>query len=403
MSLINTVLQDLDQRQGMAAPDGKLPPQQVRVVQPEKKGREWFWRTVAALMIAALGWVGWVVYQLQPRTLATELAFKAAEDAKRGAAAPVVAAAPVKPAEKEDQKAVPPASATEKQAAAPRVDKTATPDSQPSPAVRMELFKLAFSIDTPFAQRPRGATAGSKAGGGSSPAAAIAPSKASTQTALAPSAASPAAESAPAAGATAPRVEKRDRARSPADRAESEFRRGVGLLNQGRISEAEEALAGALAIDPSHAAARQALVALSIEQRRYEDARRLLQEALALNPDQPQFAMVLARLFAERREYPAALDTLAGVKSTVAGGAEYNALMGAVLQRLSRHREAVDAFQIALRAAPQNGASWVSLGISLEALQRKPEAADAFRRAVATGTLGADVRAYAEQRARQLQ
>jgi MSHA biogenesis protein MshN len=53
-------------------------------------------------------------------------------------------------------------------------------------------------------------------------------------------------------------------------------------------------------------------------------------------------------------------------------------------------------------AGPQNGVSWVGLGISLEALQRRTEAADAFRRAVATGTLTAEVKNYAEQRARAL-
>jgi hypothetical protein len=42
------------------------------------------------------------------------------------------------------------------------------------------------------------------------------------------------------------------------------------------------------------------------------------------------------------------------------------------------------------------------LGISLEAMNRRPEAAEAYRRGIATGSLTADVLAYAEQRAQQL-
>ena len=61
------------------------------------------------------------------------------------------------------------------------------------------------------------------------------------------------------------RVEKREQVLSPEDRAEAEFRRGVGLLNQGRVSESEEAFGAALAVYPAHEAARQALVAVGLE------------------------------------------------------------------------------------------------------------------------------------------
>jgi hypothetical protein len=40
-------------------------------------------------------------------------------------------------------------------------------------------------------------------------------------------------------------VERKDRTRSAAERAEAEFRRGAALLNQGRVGEAEELFAAA--------------------------------------------------------------------------------------------------------------------------------------------------------------
>jgi MSHA biogenesis protein MshN len=76
------------------------------------------------------------------------------------------------------------------------------------------------------------------------------------------------------------RVQKVDRTRGPDERAEAEFRRGATLLNQGRVSEAEESFAAALAISPAHESARQALVVLYLEHRRIDEARRLLQEGL---------------------------------------------------------------------------------------------------------------------------
>jgi len=186
-------------------------------------------------------------------------------------------------------------------------------------------------------------------------------------------------------------------------RAEAEFRRGATLLNQGRAGEAEESFGTALSAYPGHEAARQALVAMHLEQRRIDEARRLLQEGVALNPANARFASVLARIFIERQDYAAALEVVNGVRVSEQASPELQSARGTALQRLGRHAEAADAFQASLRSEPQNGAAWVGFGISLESLGRKSEAAEAFRRAAATGTLSTEVRGYAEQRARQLQ
>jgi predicted negative regulator of RcsB-dependent stress response len=108
--------------------------------------------------------------------------------------------------------------------------------------------------------------------------------------------------------------------------------------------------------------------------------------------------VALARIQVDRRNYEAALQTLEQAKVAGQGNADYHALRGAVLQRLTRHAEAADAYRQALNSGPQSGASWVGLGISLEALGSRPEAAEAFRRGIATGALAADVKGYAEQR-----
>jgi MSHA biogenesis protein MshN len=197
-------------------------------------------------------------------------------------------------------------------------------------------------------------------------------------------------------------IDKRDRVRSAADNAEAHFRRAALLLNHGRVSEAEDQLVAALLADPAHAAARQTYVALLLEQRRIDVARRLLQEALAINPAQATFALGLARIHAEQRDYVAALEVMDHAGS-VARNAEFQALRGAVLQRLNRHGEAVDAYENAIRGGTQPATTWVGFGISLEALGRRPEAAQAYRRALAGGPIAPEAREYAESRARALE
>jgi len=92
MSLINKVLRDLDGRNAGATE--RPPSPAVKPVDGKTHGHEWFWRTVAGLVLIALGWVGWVVYQIQPRPIATELAQQAAERAAKRAA-PTLAQAPL--------------------------------------------------------------------------------------------------------------------------------------------------------------------------------------------------------------------------------------------------------------------------------------------------------------------
>jgi MSHA biogenesis protein MshN len=376
MSIINKMLQELDRRHARSAPPGQSLHPEVRAVRSGRGAGEWFWRTVAALMLVAAAWTLWVVYQLQPRSIATELAQRAAEDSRRRAVAVPVRQGPESEAPLTvAAAAVPPPMPAETLAEKPAPEKLAAP---------IEMLRLALTIDTPLAPRAPQPLA-------------PAPAAQRVRVAAAPK---PRAEPVRAAPT---HIEKRERDRSPADRAENHFRRAAQMLERGRVPDAQDALHAALAADPGHQAARQTLVALFIEQGRIEDARRHLQEGLAFNRGYAPFSVALARIHVDRGEYPAALEVLDTAAQAGRGNPDYHALHGAVLQRLGRHGPAADAYRQALGAAPQSGATWVALGISLEAQGNLPEAAEAFRRGVASGSLARDVRAYAEQRARQLQ
>lgn len=399
MSVINRMLQELDRRQGLAV-DGAAPAPEVRAVAaPISREREWFWRLVAALMVGALCWVAWVAWQLQPRDLVTEKAILAAEDARRGSAAAIADAESAK-----EQ-----AGGTAQEA---RTEARAAPPVEP---MRLETAMQAPSVREPASAAPK-------------PTVAAAPAPAPTASVSLAPAAITAKPAAPAANSAAPvaqqgklgldvpqariiappaqqsgRVVKQSRVLTSAEKADAEFRRAVGLLGQGRGSDAEELLAAAIAIDPAHEPARQALVALRLESRRIDDARRLLQEGLAINPANVQFATVLARILAERRDYAAALEAMQGAAgAAAAGNADYQVLRATVLQRLKRHADAVEAYQAALRIQGLNAQVWIGLGISLEALGKRSEAAQSFRHALEVGALSEDLRSFAEQRERAL-
>jgi tetratricopeptide (TPR) repeat protein len=364
VSVINKMLQDLDRRSAIGTDGPQVAAQPVKAVAAARQGHEWFWRVLAVLVMISLGWVGWVAYQIQPRPLVTPLALMVAQKST-----PVI---PEKPATAPVAVPVPVALAQA---------------SNPEPVRPAETFRLARSIETPIAE-PRARPAEPRA----RPAAAEA-KKPEMQ---------PVAAAEPAAPATKALVDKRDRSKGKNEAAEAHFRSAAALLNQARVSEAEEQLAAALQADPSHVPARQAYVALLLEQHRVSNALRLLQEAVDANPAQPTFSLGLARIYAEQREYAAALAVL-DKSGPAARGAEFQVLRAAVLQRLGRHAEAVSTYQEVLQKSAQPGGTWTGLGISLEAVGRRSEAAQAYHHALAAGLLPAELRDYAEARIKALQ
>ena len=169
------------------------------------------------------------------------------------------------------------------------------------------------------------------------------------------------------------------------------------------MAEAIDGYTATLQLDPRHAAARQALVGLLLENHRIDEAQQLLQDGLGLNPDRLAYVILLARIQVERGDLQGAHDLLQKYAGSAAGDAEYHAFDAALLQRLGRHKEAVAAYQAALKLAPRAGLWWMGLGISLQADKRSAEALDAFRRAKSVGGLSPDLVAFVDQRMKQLQ
>lgn len=211
----------------------------------------------------------------------------------------------------------------------------------------------------------------------------------------------PAARPAPAKLSGPPLIEKSVSVGSPRERAESEYRKALAALNQGRQAEAVDGLRDALKQDATHVVPRQLLLKLLFESKRFDEAVELLQEGVRLQPTQISWTMSLARLQVDRGDLPGAWQTLQASLATAANSADYQGFAAHVLQRLGRHKESVEYYQAATRLAPGEGRWWLGLGLALEADGRAAEAREAMLRAKASGTLGAELLNLVEQKLRQ--
>lgn len=370
MSLINRMLQDLEQRR-VDVTAGAAMHDQVRAVAPEPGRIHAAWWLVLLLAVSLLAMAGWLWLRPVP-------------------VAPRATADPVKLTLKlaSGLRLVPPL--------AQESSSTDARSTDPVPVPAAEL-KTEVRSDPHSEQRI---------------------DRIAARTVAAPELVTVSPPSVPAALPIAPRagtldstvpanLNKQVRELTPKQRAENEYRRATSLIQQGKNPEAVAELEQALQTDPLHTAARQTLVGLLLEDKRQDEAIRKLQEGLNLDAAQPGLAMILARLQVEKGELRPALDTLQRSLPFAANHADYQAFLAALLQRDKRHKDAIDHYIIALRDAPQNGAQtglwWMGLGISLQAENRVAEAQDAYGHAKAANTLSAELQAFVNQRLGQLQ
>ena len=189
---------------------------------------------------------------------------------------------------------------------------------------------------------------------------------------------------------------------SPQQQADAEYRKGLQVRQAGRVPEALTAFEASLKTNERHQQARLALAALLLDNGQAGAAERVLTAGLALKPVDVTFAMALARMQVEREQLAQAVDTLHGYLAQADDNADYQAFYAALLQRQQRHKEALNHYQLALRLQPRNGLWLMGYAISLQALERKEDASLAYRQALATQTLSPELSGFVQQKLNQL-
>jgi len=193
-------------------------------------------------------------------------------------------------------------------------------------------------------------------------------------------------------------VKKRARPLTRAELAELDYGKAVSELQAGHQALGESTLRAALAHDPGHIKARELLVGLLIRGGRIDEAGGLLRQGLEFYPGHTPFAKLYARILVEQGNVAGAVKVLDGALPDVAMEPDYHAFRAALYQRLKQHSRAVAIYRQVVKARPDAGVWWMGLAISLEAQGEASDALQAFRRAAVSGGLNADLQKYVQGR-----
>jgi MSHA biogenesis protein MshN len=185
--------------------------------------------------------------------------------------------------------------------------------------------------------------------------------------------------------------------------AEARHREAAGALTRGEPRTAEQGFREALALNPRHHAAREALVVLLLDQARFDEAQALLDEGVALASDRVAFRRLGARLDLARGQPGRALLRLEASPPSVAADPEYHGLLGSAYQRLARHEEAARVYQGLTQLQPAEPHWWAAYGLSRDALGDRAGALAAYAQARQLGGLDPRVLEHINRRTAALQ
>ena len=399
MSLINKLLQDLERRQISEVPEERLPGNLRSVVLPPRPPRYGLVIGATFLLTAALG--GAWIYMSARLTAAPELV-------QRQATPPAVVAALVpppqvpkstEPAAKEIEIARPEVLAAPKAAVPPvPAELKAKPVAEPAVEVKAAVPKSAAMPQAAASKAPVPKPAAMpqvvEAKAAPTPPAAVVrtPSSAGDPVATADVAAKP------DDGLNLRMV----KTVNSQQLSENLYKQAVSMVQQGKSKDARPLLRKVIEVTPTHVSARQMLASLMVEGGSIGEASALLREGVKLSPEQAGLRVNLARLQLESADTDAAMATLEQGLGTAGDDAQLHAFYAVLLQRSSRHDEAVKHYLVALRSDPSMPNWLVGLGISLQSVGRESDAGDAYLRARDSGRLPAPLASFVDTRLAQL-
>jgi hypothetical protein len=111
----------------------------VAARKPQKMIGEWFWRFLAVVMLVTVGWVLWIINQINPQPLITIAGVEAAANARasQDAKGKITPAGSVRAGSAQAEAAKPPTA----------------PAEAKEPPVNVERLRFADSIETPIPER----------------------------------------------------------------------------------------------------------------------------------------------------------------------------------------------------------------------------------------------------------
>lgn len=169
-------------------------------------------------------------------------------------------------------------------------------------------------------------------------------------------------------------------------------------LRKGDDKQAIVALEGLLKAEPDNHIARKKLAALLFANGQDTQARSLLQQGLQNDPGRTDIRQMLARLYMQQQQPEAAFKLLSEYTADAMQDTDFVALRASLAQQLDKHSEARLDYQALVEAQQDNPQWWLGLAICEDKLGAANQALLAYRKVIALQQISPAVSEFSAQR-----
>ncbi|MCL1042796.1 tetratricopeptide repeat protein [Shewanella marisflavi] len=386
MSVINTMLKDLDKRQQSHGLDElPVPPLQYR--QAPQSRLPWLLLLLLSLSLLVLGYFAWARFGALERTnLALQQDNQAlTQEIAAGNNNPVVgeealASSGVEPSAKEEPSANKEPSAQEEPSAnkEPLAKEESSAHEQPSTSIvnaalgEEPLLPAKASLDTRSDNRGESIKAGPK-------------HEAEPNTVK------------PAGTMAVTEVQL-----SPEAMAEKRLSQAKLAQEGGNLSQAAGDFTEVLRLNPALHEARQHLAALYYGQGRFDQAESVLAQGLALYPQEFDYALLLARVLADKGDDAGALAALGKIPDQHLLAKQKWVMQSHLAQKSGVYALAEESYRHLVSVEPRQAKWWMGQAYALDSQQKYASAKQAYGQALALPGLSEQASAFVQQRLTQL-
>jgi MSHA biogenesis protein MshN len=166
----------------------------------------------------------------------------------------------------------------------------------------------------------------------------------------------------------------------------------MDLYSQGRTDEARLQLKQALVLDPANSKASQLLAAIYLGDDHPELAVDVLNSSLKLRPADQDLLRLYLQVQVQMKNYAQAIDIME--RRMRLNTPEDVAYLAGLHQKNNDHIGAARLYAQALKLKPSNSVWWMGQGISFEALGMNEEAMKSYRQSIESGRLNTQLAEY---------
>ncbi|MCG9695479.1 tetratricopeptide repeat protein [Shewanella sp. Isolate11] len=184
--------------------------------------------------------------------------------------------------------------------------------------------------------------------------------------------------------------------------AQKRFDAGKALQAEGQMQQAQQSFTAAIKLNPALHQARQHLAALYYGQQMLSQAESLLSQGLTLYPQEYDYALLLARVYQSAGLNDKALQSLKLIPDTHRLAVQKWTMESYLAQQTQQFSLAEQSYRQLARVEPEQAKWWMGLAYALDSQSKYSAAKQAYQQALMQKGLSSQASAFIEERLTQL-